>query len=208
MSIRKKLAACACTRPTRLARTCSFCMNSGLVCSTESSTIPAKSSARTRSSGLSRPGWSPVPQNSPKLLTARAIAGLVGTSLIIPIHKRTIRRPSATIKGTPMTSQQAVSQTRALVLGGGGAVGIGWQVGILTGLRAAGVDFTGNEEILGTSAGSLVGAQLSSGRDVTNAFAVLASLGESIDPAAMAAGNDAFLSAMSQANLGNDSAQF
>ena len=107
-----------------------------------------------------------------------------------------------------MTSQQAVSQTRALVLGGGGAVGIGWQVGILTGLRAAGVDFTGNEEILGTSAGALVGAQLSSGRDVTNAFAVLASLGESIDPAAMAAGNDAFLSAMSRANLGNDSAQF
>ena len=106
-----------------------------------------------------------------------------------------------------MTSPRNGSPTRALVLGGGGAVGVGWQTGLLTGLREAGVDLAGAESIVGTSAGALVGALLSSGRAVTDALASLAALGRSIDPDILAAGDEAFLSAMRQASLDTDSRQ-
>ncbi|MFJ9546473.1 patatin-like phospholipase family protein [Streptomyces erythrochromogenes] len=52
----------------------------------------------------------------------------------------------------------------ALVLGGGGLTGIGWECGILYGLARAGVDLTTADLVVGTSAGSVVGAQLTSGR--------------------------------------------
>ncbi|MFJ3927567.1 patatin-like phospholipase family protein [Streptomyces sp. NPDC090022] len=52
---------------------------------------------------------------------------------------------------------------RALVLGGGGLTGIGWEAGILCGLAEAGVDLSGADLVVGTSAGSVVGAQLTSG---------------------------------------------
>jgi NTE family protein len=51
----------------------------------------------------------------------------------------------------------------ALVLGGGGITGIAWELGLLHGLRRAGVDLTGADTVVGTSAGSVVGAQLTSG---------------------------------------------
>ncbi|MFJ3966298.1 patatin-like phospholipase family protein [Streptomyces sp. NPDC090036] len=51
----------------------------------------------------------------------------------------------------------------ALVLGGGGLTGIGWECGILYGLARAGVDLTTADLVVGTSAGSVVGAQLTSG---------------------------------------------
>ncbi|RKT03480.1 NTE family protein [Streptomyces sp. 3211.6] len=51
----------------------------------------------------------------------------------------------------------------ALVLGGGGLTGVGWESGILYGLARAGVDLTGADLVVGTSAGSVVGAQLASG---------------------------------------------
>jgi len=103
-----------------------------------------------------------------------------------------------------MTSLRQGSPTRALVLGGGGAVGVGWQAGLLTGLRGAGVDLAGAQAIVGTSAGALVGALLSSGREVTDALTSLASLGQSIDPDSLATGDEAFLSAMHQASLAAD----
>jgi NTE family protein len=52
---------------------------------------------------------------------------------------------------------------RALVLGGGGITGIAWEIGLLAGLAEAGVDLTGAELVVGTSAGSVVGAQVTSG---------------------------------------------
>jgi NTE family protein len=55
--------------------------------------------------------------------------------------------------------------SRALVLGGGGPVGIAWEAGVAAGLRAAGVDVAEADFIIGTSAGSVVGAQLALGRD-------------------------------------------
>jgi len=52
--------------------------------------------------------------------------------------------------------------TRGLVLGGGGITGIAWETGLLWGLAEAGVDLTNADRIVGTSAGSIVGAQISS----------------------------------------------
>ena len=106
-----------------------------------------------------------------------------------------------------MTSPRNGSPARALVLGGGGAVGVGWQTGLVTGLREAGVDLAGAEAIVGTSAGALVGALLSSGRDVTGALTTLAALGQSIDRDALAAGDVAFLRARRQARLDTDPRQ-
>lgn len=54
---------------------------------------------------------------------------------------------------------------RALVLGGGGPVGIAWETGLIAGLAEAGVEVRHADWILGTSAGSVIGAQLAMGRD-------------------------------------------
>ncbi|ADJ47349.1 hypothetical protein AMES_5524 [Amycolatopsis mediterranei S699] len=99
------------------------------------------------------------------------------------------------------------SPTRAVVLGGGGTVGVAWQTGLLAGLREAGVDLSEASSIVGTSAGSLVGALLSSGRDVTDALAVLAAVGHKLDFAVLAAGEESFLSASRQAALAADPRQ-
>jgi len=50
--------------------------------------------------------------------------------------------------------------SRALVLGGGGVAGMAWEIGVLLGLRDAGVDVTAWDRVIGTSAGSIVGARL------------------------------------------------
>ena len=62
-------------------------------------------------------------------------------------------------------------QRTALVLGGGGITGIAWEIGVLAGLADAGVDLTGADLVVGTSAGSVVGAQLTSGADLEMLFA-------------------------------------
>lgn len=51
----------------------------------------------------------------------------------------------------------------ALVLGGGGLTGIGWEIGLLAGLAEAGLDLADADVVIGTSAGSIVGAHLASG---------------------------------------------
>ncbi|WP_407548406.1 patatin-like phospholipase family protein [Streptomyces sp. Pv4-95] len=52
----------------------------------------------------------------------------------------------------------------ALVLGGGGITGIGWEIGMLTGLAEAGIDLAAADVVIGTSAGSIVGAHLTAER--------------------------------------------
>ncbi|MET8121603.1 patatin-like phospholipase family protein [Micromonospora sp. NPDC005291] len=52
---------------------------------------------------------------------------------------------------------------RALVLGGGGVTGVAWELGLLAGLVERGVPVTEADLVVGTSAGSLVGAQVCSG---------------------------------------------
>jgi NTE family protein len=56
--------------------------------------------------------------------------------------------------------------TRALVLGGGGPVGVGWESGLAAGLAEAGVALGAADLVVGTSAGSIVGAGLTLGIDL------------------------------------------
>jgi NTE family protein len=54
-----------------------------------------------------------------------------------------------------------------LVMGGGGLVGIAWELGVLAGLQeAAGLNPTSAAVIVGSSAGSVCGAQAALGRDL------------------------------------------
>lgn len=62
--------------------------------------------------------------------------------------------------------------SRALVLGGGGIVGIAWETAVLKGMRDAGLDPAAADLIAGTSAGSIVGAQLAAGRSLDELYAV------------------------------------
>lgn len=73
--------------------------------------------------------------------------------------------------------------SRALVLGGGGPVGIGWEAGLVVGLRDAGVALDEADFIVGTSAGSVVGAQLAAGADLSTAVDLLAASTGEVDPA-------------------------
>jgi NTE family protein len=66
---------------------------------------------------------------------------------------------------------------RALVLGGGGVAGIAWATGVLAALADGGVDVTGADRIVGTSAGSAVAAQITSGLPLS------ALLERQVDPA-------------------------
>jgi NTE family protein len=51
----------------------------------------------------------------------------------------------------------------ALVLGGGGITGVAWEIGVLAGLAARGIDLTMADLVVGTSAGAVVAAQVTSG---------------------------------------------
>jgi NTE family protein len=53
--------------------------------------------------------------------------------------------------------------SRALVLGAGGVTGVAWELGVLRSLEAGGSPVTDADLVVGTSAGSLVGAQVTSG---------------------------------------------
>ncbi len=58
--------------------------------------------------------------------------------------------------------------SRALVLGGGGPVGIGWESGLAVGLTGEGIHLGDADLIVGTSAGSVVGAQLALAMDLSD----------------------------------------
>jgi len=61
-------------------------------------------------------------------------------------------------------------QRSALVLGGGGITGIAWEIGVLAGLAEAGVDLSGADLVVGTSAGSVVGAQVTCGAELETLY--------------------------------------
>jgi NTE family protein len=56
--------------------------------------------------------------------------------------------------------------TRALVLGGGGPVGIGWESGLIVGLAEEGIRLADADRVIGTSAGSVVGSLVATGQDL------------------------------------------
>src|SRR3954464_4884352 len=62
-----------------------------------------------------------------------------------------------------LETRRGWAMTRALVLGGGGPVGIAWESGLVAGLAQGGVDLGQADFTLGTSAGSFVGARLAMG---------------------------------------------
>lgn len=70
-------------------------------------------------------------------------------------------------------SQVGNSNKRALVLAGGGAAGNAWELGLIAGLSDAGVDVTEADLIIGTSAGSTVAAQITSGTRPTELYAAI-----------------------------------
>jgi NTE family protein len=91
----------------------------------------------------------------------------------------------------------SIIPTRALVLGGGGITGIGWEVGVLAGLLDEGVDLRNADTVFGTSAGSFVGANFSSGADWNEIFAAQARAADHepvmrTDPAVFQAWQEAF----------------
>ncbi|MGH6956469.1 MAG: patatin-like phospholipase family protein [Caulobacteraceae bacterium] len=74
--------------------------------------------------------------------------------------------------------------SRALVLGGGGPVGIAWEAGLIAGLAEGGVDLAAADYILGTSAGSFVGSQLAMGKRAGDMAAAILAEAQKPRPAA------------------------
>src|SRR5712692_1427379 len=60
---------------------------------------------------------------------------------------------------------------RAVVLGGGGLIGMVWELGVLKGFADAGIELSQADLLVGTSAGSIIGAQLASGRTAAELLA-------------------------------------
>jgi len=63
--------------------------------------------------------------------------------------------------------------SRAVVLGGGGALGAGWQTGLLAGLERRGLRLSDADVVIGTSAGAISGARNRLGMDPTSFFPML-----------------------------------
>ena len=61
---------------------------------------------------------------------------------------------------------------KALVMGGGGIIGIAWETGLAAGLSANGLDLRTADLVVGTSAGSVVGTQLAHGFDPAQMLAL------------------------------------
>jgi NTE family protein len=64
-----------------------------------------------------------------------------------------------------------VANERAIVLGGAGAAGNAWEIGVIAGLFEAGLDVTAADLTIGTSAGSTAAAQITSGTSPTDLLA-------------------------------------
>jgi NTE family protein len=71
---------------------------------------------------------------------------------------------AATDNRRASVEREAAKVTRAVVMGGGGPVGIAWEAGMAAGLEEAGVRLGEADAFFGTSAGSGVAAQLALGR--------------------------------------------
>ena len=99
---------------------------------------------------------------------------------------------------------------RALVLAGGGLAGIAWETGVLCGIAdespAAARLLLGSDVLVGTSAGSAVAAQISSGHPIEELFArQVAETSAEIDPGVDIEGITAlFLTALGDSNTLGD----
>jgi NTE family protein len=82
--------------------------------------------------------------------------------------------------------------SRAVVLGGGGHTGFGWQWGLVTGLWEAGIKLVDADLVVGTSAGAMAAAHLTSGVAPPELMAVVSAPHEPFHPL-MTLGQDAFV---------------
>jgi NTE family protein len=91
--------------------------------------------------------------------------------------------------------------TRALVLGGGGPVGVAWESGLAAGLADDGIAWHDADLIVGTSAGSIVGCRLALGMDPAATLPVISQPLPIADdvPAAMAEMMTTWASALASA---------
>ena len=71
------------------------------------------------------------------------------------------------------TRRAPAAGERALVLGGGGAAGNAWEIGVIAGLFEAGLDVTGAGLTIGTSAGATAAAQITSGIEPAELLAAI-----------------------------------
>ena len=71
---------------------------------------------------------------------------------------------------------------RALVLGGGGPVGVAWEFGLVAGLEQEGVRLADADIFIGTSAGSIVGASLAFGRPTAELLATQHEIADNAAP--------------------------
>jgi NTE family protein len=62
------------------------------------------------------------------------------------------------------------SDGSALVLGGGGVTGVAWEIGLLYGLAERGIDLSKADLFVGTSAGSVVAAQITRGETLQQLY--------------------------------------
>jgi NTE family protein len=111
-------------------------------------------SPATRSSSCGR---SPAGDRSPRCAAWPGRATSTGCS-----------SPSAATRSRGTTSSTesvaCAPMAHGVVFGGGGVLGISWEVGVVAGLAAAGVDpLVGASAVVGTSAGSVVGSRLAGG---------------------------------------------
>jgi NTE family protein len=88
---------------------------------------------------------------------------------------------SVTLDSVRRTSHPQVVHNVALVLGGGGAAGNAWEIGVIAGLAEAGLDMTEAADlVVGTSAGATAAAHVRSGRPPAELLASV--LAPSIQP--------------------------
>ncbi len=123
-----------------------------------------------------------TPSSTPRIRSTTASDGVTVT--------RTPRHGNWPVpdKQVDATTQADNAGKRALVLAGGGAAGNAWELGLIAGVSDAGVDVTEADLIIGTSAGSTVAAQITSGTRPAELYAAI--LGAVPRPPAADAGSD------------------
>jgi NTE family protein len=90
-----------------------------------------------------------------------------------PTSRTASNPPRSVSDQSQVTPRAGAVGERALVLGGAGAVGNAWEIGVIAGLFEAGLDVTGADVTIGTSAGSTAAAQITSGVSPTELLAAI-----------------------------------
>lgn len=93
---------------------------------------------------------------------------------------------------------------RGLILGGGGVLGLAWEIGVLHGLVFAGIDLLASDEVIGTSAGAFAGAAMLDERGIAWAYQRQLSAGVQEVPGASTAEAIRTLSAILKECEGDD----